>query len=260
MSLDAAAMDSSTASRRRACTAFSFSAVISWRARSSICSCSSRVLARSASRSLVAADLAVARISCAEALACATSFLCSSRSACASTRAFSASSRSFWIRCSRSSIILRILGHPRRHRMTRRSPKMITVQKITPLLMSKGVAAWSVVSCRTNSASIGLLDQLEEQGEDTGDERHPFDQRRSQNHRALDLTRRLGLPGDRLGGPRADQTDADTGANGREAEPDARAQKGVGALRHVDRGLRVLNLKQHVYHVSPRSLLLNFPT
>src|SRR5690242_6892828 len=223
-------------------------------------SCSSRVLARRASRSLPAADLAVDRISCACALPSATSFLCSSSSFCASARAFSASSSCFWIRCSRSSTILRISGHPRRQRMTKRMPKMMTVQKITPLLISKGVAVCSAASWSTSSASIGLLDQLEEQGEHAGDQRHAFDERRGQNHRAADITRSLGLPGDRLGGPRADQADADAGADGREAEPDAGTEKGVGALGHVNRGLSVLNLKQHVYHFSPRSLVLNFST
>src|SRR5579859_5552433 len=260
MSLDAAAMDSSTASRRRACTAFSFSAVISWLARSSICSCSSRVLARSASRSLVAADLAVARISWACVLPSATSFLCSSRSSCASARAFSASSSCFWIRCSRSSTIWRIWGHPNFQSRPSRTTKMPTVQRITPPLMSNGVATFSAASCRTYSPSIVLGQNLEEEGEYAGDQRHAFDQRGGQNHRTADVTRRLGLPGDRLGGPRADQADADAGADGREAEPDAGAQKGVSALGYGDSRLSVLNLKQHVYHVSPRSLLLNFPT
>src|SRR5207248_9342239 len=62
-SLEAAAIDRSTASRRSATMAFSFSASISWRARSSSCSYSWRALASSASRSLSATALALATIS-----------------------------------------------------------------------------------------------------------------------------------------------------------------------------------------------------
>src|SRR5205823_4414788 len=150
-SLDAAAIESSTASRRSSTMAFSFSASISWRARSSSCSYSCRALASRVSRSLSASAFAFARISCASALAVAMVRLCSSSSRAASVRARSASSICCWIRRSRSSTVLRRAGQPNRQSSASRIPKTTMVQKISPVLMEKGVNSPSWTS---SSASI----------------------------------------------------------------------------------------------------------
>src|SRR5204863_5477838 len=108
---EAAAMDRSTASRRSAWIAFSFSASMSLRARLSSASYSSRALASSVARSFSETDLALARIPCASLRAAAICFLCSSSSRCASALARSASSSCFWIRRSRSSTDFRMAGN-----------------------------------------------------------------------------------------------------------------------------------------------------
>src|SRR2546425_1057452 len=87
ISLDAAAIERSTASRRSSRIAFSFSLSISLRARSSSCSYCSRACASSAARSFSATVRACAISSCASARAAAIRRLCSASSAAASSRA-----------------------------------------------------------------------------------------------------------------------------------------------------------------------------
>src|SRR5437867_620534 len=100
------------------------------------------------------------------------------------------------------------------------------------------------------------LEQLEEQREHEGGERHAFDEGRRQDHGAADIARRLGLPRDRLDRLAADAADAEPGADHGEAEPDPRAQQCVGVLRGGGdvrpRGLTALKQHRHVDHVSPR--------
>src|SRR3989475_4130225 len=138
ISLDAAAIERSTASRRSSRMAFSFSLSISLRARASSCSYCSRALASSASRSFSATDLALATISCASARALAMVRLCSSSSRTASARARSASSSCCWMRRSRSSTDLSSAGKPSFHSRTSRIPKTTMVQKISPVFMENG--------------------------------------------------------------------------------------------------------------------------
>src|SRR6266576_2260939 len=110
ISFDAAAIERSTASRRSSRIAFSFSLSISLRARSSSCSYCSRAWASSAARSFSA-----------------------------TARARSASSSCCWMRRSRSSTALSRAGQPSLHSSASRTPKTTRVQKISPVLMEKGV-------------------------------------------------------------------------------------------------------------------------
>src|SRR5712692_8388176 len=163
ISLDAAAIERSTASRRSSRITFSFSPSISLRARASSCSYCSRALASNASRSFSATDLALATISCASARAPAMVRLCSSSSRTASARARSASSSCCWMRRSRSSTDLRIAGQPYFHNSPSRIRKTSSVQKISPVLMEKGfnpssppwAASWSATS-----GSAGIYSSL----------------------------------------------------------------------------------------------------
>src|SRR2546426_5053361 len=139
ISLDAAAIERSTASRRSSRIAFSFSLSISLRARSSSCSYCSRACASSVARSFSATVRACAISSCASARAAATRRLCSSSRRAASARARSASSSCCWMRRSRSSTALRRAGHPSFHSSASRIPKTTRVQKISPVLMENGV-------------------------------------------------------------------------------------------------------------------------
>src|SRR2546426_2666535 len=138
MTRDAAAMDSSTASRRSARIALSFSVSMSLRARESSASYSSRALASRVSRSFWATVFAFAVMSWASVRAAAICFLCSSSSRCASALAFSASSSCFWMRRSRSSTDFSIAGNANRHSRTSRMPKTTSVQMINPGLIVNG--------------------------------------------------------------------------------------------------------------------------
>src|SRR6266571_3389480 len=139
ISLDAAAIERSTASRRSSRMAFSFSLSMSLRARSSSCSYCSRAWASSVARSFSATVRACAISSCASARAAATRRLCSSSRRAASARARSASSSCCWMRRSRSSTALRRAGHPSFHSSASRIPKTTRVQKISPVLMENRV-------------------------------------------------------------------------------------------------------------------------
>src|SRR2546429_1611368 len=139
-SLEAAAIDRSTASRRSATIAFSFSAAISWRARPSSCSYSWRALASSVSRSLSATALALATISCASACAAAVRRLCSASSAAASSRsrAASASMRSSFF--SRSRTAASSNGHALRRSTNSSNPNTTRVQMTRPPSTESGPA------------------------------------------------------------------------------------------------------------------------
>src|SRR5437879_6541980 len=139
ISFDAAAIERSTASRRSSRIAFSFSLSISLRARSSSCSYCSRAWASSAARSFSATVRACAISSCASARAAAIVRLCSSSRRAASARARSASSSCCWMRRSRPSTALSRAGQPSLHSSASRTPKTTRVQKISPVLMEKGV-------------------------------------------------------------------------------------------------------------------------
>src|SRR5256885_8211195 len=139
ISLDAAAIERSTASRRSSRMAFSFSLSMSLRARSNSCSYCSRACASSAARSFSATVRACAISSCASARAAATRRLCSSSRRAASARARSASSSCCWMRRSRSSTASTSACHPSFHSSASRIPKTTRVQKISPVLMENGV-------------------------------------------------------------------------------------------------------------------------
>src|SRR2546426_3001827 len=132
ISLDAAAIERSTASRRSSRIAFSFSLSISLRARSSSCSYCSRACASSVARSFSATVRACAISSCASARAAAIRRLCSASSAAASSRsrAASASIRSSF--CSRSRTAPRSSGHTLRRNTNSSSPNTTRVQMTRP--------------------------------------------------------------------------------------------------------------------------------
>src|SRR2546430_9714900 len=156
ISLDAAAIERSTASRRSSRMAFSFSPSMSLRARSNSCSYCSRACASSAARSFSATVRACAISSCASARAAATRRLCSSSRRAASARARSASSSCCWMRRSRSSTALRRAGHPSFHSSASRIPKTTRVQKISPVLMENGVNS---SPCRSEEHTSELQSQ-----------------------------------------------------------------------------------------------------
>src|SRR5438874_3520696 len=140
ISLDAAAIERSTASRRRSRIAFSFSLSISLRARLSSCSYCSRAWASSVARSFSATVRACAMSSCASARAAAIRRLCSARSAAASSRsrAASASMRSSFF--SRSRTAASSNGHALRRKTNSSSPNTTRVQMTRPPSTESGPA------------------------------------------------------------------------------------------------------------------------
>src|SRR2546426_10754482 len=147
MSLDAAAIERSTASRRRSRIAFSFSLSISLRARSSSCSYCSRAWASSVARSFPATVRACAMSSCASARAAAIRRLCSARRAAAASRsrAASASMRSSFF--SRSRTAASSNGHALRRNTNSSSPNTTRVQMTRPPSTESGPALLPPASC-----------------------------------------------------------------------------------------------------------------
>src|SRR5438094_1177229 len=154
ISFDAAAIERSTASRRRSRIAFSFSLSISLRARSSSCSYCSRAWASSVARSFSATVRACAMSSCASARAAAIRRLCSARSAAASSRsrAASASMRSSFF--SRSRTAASSNGHALRRNTNSSSPNTTRVQMTRPPSTESGPAPPVAAGSWTSAASI----------------------------------------------------------------------------------------------------------
>src|SRR2546427_6967465 len=147
ISLDAAAIERSTASRRSSRIAFSFSLSISLRARSSSCSYCSRACASSAARSFSATVRACAISSCASARAAAIRRLCSARRAAAASRsrAASASMRSSFF--SRSRTAASSNGHALRRNTNSSSPNTTRVQMTRPPSTESGPALLPPAPC-----------------------------------------------------------------------------------------------------------------
>jgi len=91
------------------------------------------------------------------------------------------------------------------------------------------------------------LRQLEQQREDERGQCRAFDERRGQDHRAADISRRFGLPRDRFDRLAADAADAEPGPDDGEPHPDAGAKQRVVVQRGRDFG-GSLEQHEHVVH------------
>src|SRR5687768_2220681 len=246
MTLAAAPMARSTASRRSSEIALSRSEAMSRRARSTTASCSARTLSTAATRSFSSAPLASASIDWAEARASAWSFSAEATAALASVFKRSASASWALILFSRSIVDLRIPGQANFQSTKSRIPKTNQVQKKSPKFTSKGDVGPAEAACSpscnaSNSASFmcllcllaslppcpRLLDQLEQQRKHHRDDRRAFEQHREQQRRTADLAAGFGLPGDRLGRLAADPAQADPGPDDGQPDADAGAEQGV---------------------------------
>src|SRR5579862_6055110 len=96
-----------------------------------------------------------------------------------------------------------------------------STRKVTIVQMKSPGSGW------TRGLSIArpvLLEQHDEQAEDLGEDRDPFEQEEREVHRADDLLRRRRLPRDAFGHAGGQFANAQPGADDREPEPQAGAR------------------------------------
>src|SRR5262249_13245269 len=158
---------------------------------------------------LSTAVLASASRCCASCCASIRCFCASASAAFASPFIRSASASCALIFSSRSTVALRICGQANFHNRRTRIPKTIRDQKKRPKLTSKGPGddpPSAAASCNANRIPMlmsnlcdqpfsplpatryrFLLDQLEQQREDHGDDRRTLEQHREEQRRTADL-------------------------------------------------------------------------